>query len=190
VGRSGLHVKFRFRLKLYGPPLPNSVDILQLFERGNMEKCTRTWLPHYLLFTKIVAYENTRIVWPCWNRWQNFHVSVRQRNWCFLNDLDSPLTEILMEIFMRQSGILFWKRPRLLSLPHSLMELSLSWEAANCAATQGLPSILWSPKVHYRVHKSPTLVPILSQIDPVYTIPSCRSEVHFNIVPHLRFGLD
>jgi hypothetical protein len=65
------------------------------------------------------------------------------------------------------------------------MELSPSWEATNCAATQELPSILWNPKVHYRVHMSPPLVPILSQIDPVDNIPSYLSKIYTSVLVFL-----
>jgi hypothetical protein len=62
------------------------------------------------------------------------------------------------------------------------MELSPSPEAANHAATEKYPNILWNPKVHYHVHKSPRLVPILRQINKIHTFPSYPSKIHFNIV--------
>jgi hypothetical protein len=60
--------------------------------------------------------------------------------------------------------------------------LSLSSEAANCAATQELPNILWNRKFHYRVHNSPPLVPILNQIEPVHTTPLYLSKIFFDII--------
>jgi hypothetical protein len=65
---------------------------------------------------------------------------------------------------------------------HSLMELSPSWEAANCPVTWEILSILRNPKAHYSVHKSHPLVPILRQINPIHTIPSYLSKIYFNIV--------
>jgi hypothetical protein len=62
------------------------------------------------------------------------------------------------------------------------MKLSPSWEAANCAATRELNSILWNPEIHHRIHINPPSVPILSQTDPIPTIPSYLSKIHFNIV--------
>jgi hypothetical protein len=63
-------------------------------------------------------------------------------------------------------------------LTYLLTELSPSWGAA----TQELPGISWNPNVHYRVRKSPPLVPILSHINPIHTIPFYLSKIHFNIV--------
>jgi hypothetical protein len=73
-----------------------------------------------------------------------------------------------------------WTPWKLCCHRHSLTELRRSWEAANCAATQEIPKISRNPRVHYRDHKSPPLVPILSQINPIHSIPSYFSKINFN----------
>jgi len=66
-------------------------------------------------------------------------------------------------------------------LIHSMVQ-SPSWEANRFSASQEIPRILWNPEVHYRSHKRPPPVPILSQLDPAHNPTSHSLNIHLNIL--------
>jgi hypothetical protein len=56
-----------------------------------------------------------------------------------------------------------------------------SWEVNSSVPIQEIPSILQNPKIHHHVHNNPSLVPTLSQINSIHTLPSCVFKVQFSI---------
>jgi hypothetical protein len=107
-------------------------------------------------------------------RWRRYVPPKRHLTFNGLHGVMSEETEIFITTAVRTSN------PTLINS----MDMSPSWEAVTCAVTQELPSSLWSPKVRYTVYKSPPLVPILRQIDPVHTTTPILI-----LSTHLRLGL-
>jgi hypothetical protein len=61
--------------------------------------------------------------------------------------------------------------PHLSNVITNSIEQSPSWEANSHSAIQKIPP-LWNPEVHYRVHNSLPLVPILSRIQSTSSQPN------------------
>ena len=75
----------------------------------------------------------------------------------------------------------FFKKRFTYLLTHSMVQ-SPSCEANWFAASQEIPRISRSPKVHYRTHKRPPPVSILRQPNPVHIPTSHPLEIHPNII--------
>jgi hypothetical protein len=61
-------------------------------------------------------------------------------------------------------------------------EESYSRKDNSRSASQEILCSSWNLKVHYRVNKSPPLVPTLSQMNPVDTLTHYLFKIHFNII--------
>jgi len=66
-------------------------------------------------------------------------------------------------------------------LPSST-EQSPSWEANRFSKIQERSRILWTSKVHYRIHNSQPPVHFLSQISPIRVSSSPFLKIHYNII--------
>jgi len=63
-----------------------------------------------------------------------------------------------------------------------LLSYLLHGEPNRFSVSKDIPRILWNPKVHYRIHKCPPPVPILSQLDPVHNPTSHFLNFHLDII--------
>ena len=61
-------------------------------------------------------------------------------------------------------------------------KLRIGWEPNIFLSIQEAHCIPWKQKVHYRFNKSPPLVPILTQINPVQALQADPRKMHFNII--------
>jgi hypothetical protein len=68
------------------------------------------------------------------------------------------------------------------------MEQGPSWEANSSSSSQEISWVFWYPMVHYRVHRSPLLVPT-PEPDQSNPGPRYVLKIHLNKSSHLRLDL-
>ena len=113
---------------------------------------------------------------------------------CLVTEMDSTaltLMQNLKEFIMKQTWVCdcVYITYLITYLLTYSMEQSPSSEANRFSAGQEIPLVLWNTQLHYRIHKFPPPIPILSQPDPIRT-PHPISWKSFLILSfYIRLGL-
>jgi hypothetical protein len=114
---------------------------------GTSRESPETFLGRISGLIRYISVETNDVTHPhCRNKWNSFYVQ---------HFYSASL------IVSRLTYLWSWALPEKLPIVQPLRKF---------------PAILRNPKVHHRVHNSHPLLPILSQIDPVHTIPSYISN--------------
>ena len=111
------------------------------------------------------------------------HIIAVHRKWQSLYSLFTDQATVApswkMSSFVNIFKLTSWSSYTYLLTPWSKVLLE---KLTGFAVNQEIPRILWNPKVHYRTHKRPPPVSILSQPHPVPTTPSHILNIHLNII--------
>jgi hypothetical protein len=137
----------------------------------------------------------------CWYRYWGRHVFVRPHysypklligfwwNLVFRNKITSCRTSLVLSDRSEYRFYCPWNSNRTLcpvllqNGSSSCMEHSPSWDTHSAhSAGQQIPRLLWNPKTHHRVHKSPQLDLNVSHLNPVHTLIHFLFNIGFNII--------
>jgi hypothetical protein len=88
-----------------------------------------------------------------------------------------PYRSILYNVCTLKSVVKWQRKQESFSV---MKAAALRGEADSDSASQEIPRLLCNPKVHYRVHNSPLLHPIFSQMNPIPTFPPYFPKIHCN----------
>ena len=121
--------------------------------------------------------------------WSNGEIILRGENWSTgRKTLSSATLSTTNPIRINQALKRSFRGESSATNRTNTMEQSSSWAARRSWVSQETPRTLWHPKVHYRIHKSPPPVTILSPINPVHASCFCFFKVRLHSIFHLRLG--
>jgi len=72
-------------------------------------------------------------------------------------------------------------RPHISSVKLTIQNVNLQ-TPRNRILVEKLSRLSWKPKFYYCLRNTPTLVPVLNHLNPVYIIRPYFSKIHFNIM--------